>query len=367
MLRIARQILIPVVFLAAAAWLLWWHSLLLNCALWISLPFLLWGLGERRREALVPGIAVAGLALGLALSFLAARHVLLPRYAFRAHVSAVASSLPMQLVPPDFAKEETCGPGPGGKVCRDFANQRIFPRPVKASGDGILLLGCSFTDASFLPDEHAFATVLARKAGRPVRSLAVSGAGMNTMLFRLENGKAFLPEGFRFSAAIYTFIPHHLPRTAGLGNMRFAKDLPHYELEGGKPVLTGTHFTHNGGNFWVRKLGGEMLFYLVGLLYTAQGGFLQVPQMPPGVVELAAAQVNEMAELLEKRHGSRLVLNLWPGSRFPDREAFLGRLSPKIEVWEAGFEGKLDHTGHPDPEANRRMGEFLAEKLSRKY
>lgn len=368
MLRIARQILIPVVFFAAALYLAWQGPLLANCALWFALPLLLWGLGVRGRLVLLPSIAVAALALALALAWLAVRFVLIPRYAFRDHVAAVSSNLPMPLrVLPDFQPEITCAEaGSAGRVCRDFANQRLFPAPAKASRDGILLLGCSFTDASFLPDEHAFGTVLAKKASRPVRTLAVSGAGMNTMLFRLEHINAFLPEDFKFSRAIYTFIPHHLPRAAGLGNMRFAKNLPHYELEGGRPVLTGTHFSHHGGGFWVGKLGGEVFFYLVGLLYPAQGGFLRVPEMPPGAVELAAAQVNAMAALLEKEHGSRLVLNLWPGSVFPDKAFFLGKLSPAIEVWEAKFEAKLDSTGHPDPEANRRMGEFLAEKLNAK-
>lgn len=359
----ARLILILVVFFAAAALLYQRSSLLLNCTLWFFLPLALWLAGVRARKMLVPAFLVAGLALGLALGFLALRELYFPRYEHRELVKLVAAGGQMDMAVRELYRGmKNCGPARWGQLCRDERGQRIFPQPSASRKKGLLFLGCSFTDAQNLPDEQAFPFVTAKALRRPLFSLAESGGGMNTMLFRIERLDRFVPADLSFSAAIYTFIPQHFARAAGLGNMRYARNLPHYELESGALALKGTHFDFFGGDFWMRKLGPEMFFFFVGLI-PAHSSFLTAPALPDGTIELAAAEVNRMAELFKARHGGRFVLNIWPGSRFPDREAFLKRLAPGVEVWESAVEGRMDRDNHPDTAFHREMGSFLATKL----
>lgn len=349
-------------WLALAGWSAEHWPLLADCALWLLFPFLLWGAGFRARWILIPAVAMAGVGVAVAAGFLFLREVYFPRYRYHESVATVARGFPMDLELSGFYfPQATCQEKEWGKLCRDPRGQRIYEQPG-AKGPGVLFLGCSFTDAEMIPDADTFVAVAGARLGRPVWSMAESGAAMSTMLFRAEHFEKFVPPELGFSAAVYTFIPQHLIRAAGMGSMRFSRNHPHYELERGTLRLAGTHFDFAGGERWVRKLGPEVFFFLAGLI-PAQGHFLEAPPLPPAAVELAAAEVNRMAELFEAKYRGRFVLNLWPGAKFPDREEFLKYLSPRVIVWEAPFTGKMDIDGHPYAAYHRKMGEFLAKKL----
>lgn len=88
-----------------------------------------------------------------------------------------------------------------------------FPQPINTESpkSPILIMGCSFARGIGLEPKQSFMGKLAKYTDRPVYNRAISGRGVNEMLYQLRSEKFYSavpkPEWF-----IYVLIPDHLRR-----------------------------------------------------------------------------------------------------------------------------------------------------------
>lgn len=79
----------------------------------------------------------------------------------------------------------------------------------------ILLLGCSYTYGSILPEEETFQYKLSQKTKRPVYNFGVEGASAKEMLYILRNDELrnkLLNNNNNIEYVIFTYITDHIPR-----------------------------------------------------------------------------------------------------------------------------------------------------------
>lgn len=93
-----------------------------------------------------------------------------------------------------------------------------FPRKIIHNDNehkkkSILILGCSYAEGIYLPDNEKLANKLSKATSRNVYNLAIAGMGLATALWELREPKTYKIFGSDdIEYVIYVIIPYHIPR-----------------------------------------------------------------------------------------------------------------------------------------------------------
>ena len=249
--------------------------------------------------------------------------------------------------------------------------RRLTPTSTGNAGGSVVFVGCSHTFGAGVNDDESLPAVFAKALGNvSVINAGQLGYGMHQVLRQIQLGTVTPAPGPGRRAVIYTAIPHHLVRLAGLADWDVWG--PRYVLQDGKPLYVGPFHSVLGG--LLLTLGRRSAMF--NLVYNAwlQRAAMAAMHQP----ELWAAMVQEAARITRERDHADFIVVLEDDQVTPDpwdeasamrgMEAALDRRGiPYIRVTDmipdAAAHYKEDHFPfdfHPTPLMYSRMGRALA-------
>jgi hypothetical protein len=246
---------------------------------------------------------------------------------------------------------------------------RATGTPAGASGDPVVVIGCSFAEGYGLPDNESFAWLLQQRfPRRPVLNFATPGYGTYQSLQLLD--ELIGTRKIHPSAVIYGFMPQHAPRNVltsplleafrAFGGQRFSP--PHVEVHDGQlrmfpPFVVGNWPLESHSAFVSLAHQTELRVLLAGRERDEE--------------QVTNELIARMKKTVEKEHARFLVATLWddlpPGLAAYQRMAASMRSAgiEEIDVTYKGNETKPERlrvggVGHPGP----AIDEWWADKLS---
>lgn len=233
--------------------------------------------------------------------------------------------------------------------------------PQEKSDNCILFFGGSMTFGEGLNNDETFAWICGKKTGNRVNNFSFHGYGPHQMLSGIESGEVAKCVGkLKAKYAIYTAIPYHPERSAGL-TMWDAYG-PKYEIaDDGKPHRNGKFMSKYAGYIF-KGIYSSKLFIRLFNAY--------VPLKREHSVKLAAAIVARSAELLEQKYpGIKFMVFYW-GEDDDYCKAIKANGIKVIMVEEAikdydkdPEKYKIPYDGHPNSLAAKLVGNYLGQIL----
>ena len=242
---------------------------------------------------------------------------------------------------------------------------RVVPSSQGGPGDAtIVFMGCSFTygigvqDDETLPDQ-----VAARSPGTNVLNFAFGGYGPQQMLANLESGRVaqICPTPPR--KVIFQMIPDHVRRVRGWVN--FAINFPRYVQHEG-----GVRREGNLNDSWWSQV--VMPHVWKSMIFDR----VVAPRMAGATdVDLAAAIVQQSAEEISRQFpdcefhvlfwnhpDERLAIPL--RRKLEEAGIHLHSVEEQIpELQNTGEKYKIPQDGHPTPETNRLLAEYVCREI----
>lgn len=251
---------------------------------------------------------------------------------------------------------------------------RATGTPVGASGDPVVVVGCSFAEGYGLPDNESFTWLLQQRfPHRPILNFATPGYGTYQSLLLLD--ELIGTKGIHPAAVIYGFLPLHAPRNVltsplleafrAFGGQRFSP--PHVELRDGElrmfPPFVVANWPLEGHSAFVTLVHQTELR---ALLAGRERDEDQVTNM----------LIARMKKTAEREHARFLVATLWddlpPGREAYERMAASMRRAgiEEMDVTYRGSETKPERlhvggVGHPGPAVDEWWADKVSEWLGR--
>jgi hypothetical protein len=246
---------------------------------------------------------------------------------------------------------------------------RATGTPASASGDPVVVIGCSFAEGYGLPDDETFTWLLQQRfPRRPVLNFATPGYGTYQSLQLLD--ELIGTRKIHPAAVIYGFLPQHAARNVltsplleafrAFGGQRFSP--PHVELHDGQLRMFPPFVVSN----WPLEDHSA----LVTLAHQAELRALLAGR-DRDEEQVTNQLIAKMSQMAEKEHARFLVATLWddlpPGLAAYQRMAASMRKAG-IEETDVTYRGAetnpvrlhVGGVGHPGP----AIDEWWANKLS---
>lgn len=253
---------------------------------------------------------------------------------------------------------------------------RLTPGGGGSGAGSVVFVGCSITFGDGLSDDQTLPAQFARATnGRyAVSNAGLSGYGTHQVLRALESGRLDARFSGPVRRVVYSAIPDHLARLAGLRDWDMWG--PRYVLQDGVPHFVGPFRSELGGDVF-RFAQRSALFTVVHALLDA--GTARAAFADP---TLWGAMVQQAAQLAKSRDNAEFIVVVWddeaagPRDATPPGEAKLmmaeldRRHIPYLKVSELvpdlaqyAAEYGFEQDGHPTPALNARLAAALAARF----